>query len=505
MLSESQFDRIGQALVSIAQRMEHSLLTAFVAGFRAVAPHVSNAAANLRGKGMKNRELRRRISRDSAYRRAKSRQRGIYQRACRQAIQTARKEASEAVPKEIEQAVREAHEGDRALYRQAGQASPSDDGLDGLIDDIAGETTEIMDTLLRSAAYKQPGGGYVKARDIFLREVERAANEALSGGKSFDQAANEAVRNLAREGLKTVDYESGRVMQLDTAVRLNMQTAAAQANGRVAWENVKKTGTGYVEVSRHWGARTDGSGGHADHQAWQGQVYQVDGRDGDYRNLTEATGYPGDPLGLFGYNCRHNMYPFWPGISSPSKWPDEPPPREDHGKTYTHYQATQRQRELERQIRALKREALACEAQGDKGAFSRLSRRIEERQAEYKRFSEAMELRPKVERCGVEGYNRSVAGKVAQAAKRAAVSPDATLHAKERQMKRHVDESAIIDARSNPLYVGQTKTDAQGRRSQKYIGEDATVVVNPDTGAVITVWNTGKATRKKYRKREEDG
>lgn len=114
------------------------------------------------------------------------------------------------------------------------------------------------------------------------------------------------------------------------------------------------------------------------------------------------------------------MYPFWPGISSPTKWPDDPPPREDNGKTYTHYQATQRQRALERQIRAYNREALACEAQGDKAVFSRLARRIEEREAEYKRFSEAMALRPKVERCGVEGYNRSVAGKVVQAAKRSA-------------------------------------------------------------------------------------
>lgn len=420
MLSESQFDRIGQALVAIAQRMEHSLLTAMVEGFRAISPHASNAAANLRGKGMKSRELRQRASRDAAYRRAKSRQRGIYQRTCQQAINTARKEAAEAVPKEVGRAVREAHEGDKAYYRQAGQTPPPDDGLDGIIKDISGQTSAIMDTLLRSAAYRQPGGGYVKARDIFLREVERAANEMLSGNKTFDRAANEAVRGLAREGLKTVDYESGRVMQLDTAVRLNMQTAAAQANGRVSVENVLKTGTNHVEVSRHWGARTDGSGGHADHQAWQGQVYMVNGSDATYRNLTEATGYPGDLLGLFGYNCRHNMFPFWPGISTPNQWPDEPPPREYNGKTYTQTEATDRQRALERQIRALKREALACEAQGDKAAFSRIARRLKEREAEYKRFSEAMDIRAKVERCSVEGYNRSVAGKVTQAAKRSA-------------------------------------------------------------------------------------
>ena len=43
----------------------------------------------------------------------------------------------------------------------------------------------------------------------------------------------------------------------------------------------------------------------------------------------------------------------------------------------------------------------------------------------------------------------------------------------------------IQDALKNPLDVRKIVTDAKGDRSQKYIGANATVSVNPDTGKLI--------------------
>mgnify|MGYP000760442761 CR=1 FL=1 len=60
--------------------------------------------------------------------------------------------------------------------------------------------------------------------------------------------------------------------------------------------------------------------------------------------------------GLKGINCRHDFYPFFEGISEPTTWPDEPKPKEYRGKTYDYYHATQKQRKMERDIRATKRE-----------------------------------------------------------------------------------------------------------------------------------------------------
>ena len=78
-------------------------------------------------------------------------------------------------------------------------------------------------------------------------------------------------------------------------------------------------------------------------------------------------------------------------------------------------------------------------------------------------------------------------------------------HALERALERGVAGDAITDALKNPLFVSGKKVDALGRRSVRYIGENATVNINPDTGVIATVWKTGTAAKKKYRKGGADG
>jgi hypothetical protein len=57
--------------------------------------------------------------------------------------------------------------------------------------------------------------------------------------------------------------------------------------------------------------------------------------------------------------------------------------------------------------------------------------------------------------------------------------------------ERNISQSDINDALKNPLKVTEVKYDTQGRPSVKYIGNDATVIVNPETGNIITVHPTG--------------
>lgn len=77
---------------------------------------------------------------------------------------------------------------------------------------------------------------------------------------------------------------------------------------------------------------------------------------------------------------------------------------------------------------------------------------------------------------------------------------DKTKHAEERSVQRNLADSEIDDALEHPLFVGEVVIDEFGRKSVKYIGNDATVVINPDTGIVVTSWKTGSKIRKKYGK-----
>lgn len=80
------------------------------------------------------------------------------------------------------------------------------------------------------------------------------------------------------------------------------------------------------------------------------------------------------------------------------------------------------------------------------------------------------------------------------------VFAEKTQHAEERSITRHVSDAEIDAALSSPLHIGDVVVDEFGRKSVKYIGNDATVVLNPDTGVVITSWRTGTKIRKKYGK-----
>lgn len=73
-------------------------------------------------------------------------------------------------------------------------------------------------------------------------------------------------------------------------------------------------------------------------------------------------------------------------------------------------------------------------------------------------------------------------------------------HALERAMQRGVESAWVQDALQSPLHIRAVQWDDHNRPSQRFIGKDATVNVNPETGTIVTVWRTGSATRKKYGK-----
>lgn len=67
-------------------------------------------------------------------------------------------------------------------------------------------------------------------------------------------------------------------------------------------------------------------------------------------------------------NCTHEFYPFWEGADFIPDDIEEPKPVKINGKTYDYYQVTQKQRQMERNIRATKREIEAQRAIGGNAA-----------------------------------------------------------------------------------------------------------------------------------------
>lgn len=271
----------------------------------------------------------------------------------------------------------------------------------------AKKTHGELKNLTKSLGFKS-GNGLKSVAKTYQDTLNYAQFQVASGAFSYQDAVRNAVRTLTESGLRVVDYESGVSNMLDVAVRRATLTGINQTVAEMTLMQMKESDSEFVEVTAHMGARPD-------HQTWQGKVYHVGGDKDGYPDFEESTGY-GTGAGLCGWNCRHNFFVFFPGISV-RNYTDEqlknidPPPIEYNGKTYTYYEATQKQRQIERMIRKTKRELVALDSAGLKSDFTAKSVKLRKQKDLYVDFSKSAKLKTRNERHQAYGFNKSVGSK----------------------------------------------------------------------------------------------
>lgn len=131
--------------------------------------------------------------------------------------------------------------------------------------------TQSMGFLVRQGRNRvmlQPAKAYQWALDSALLQVQ-------SGAISYNQAIASAVRQLADSGIKTVDYESGYNLSIDSAVRMCVMTGVNQLNQKYREQSMDYLETDLVECTAHLGARNiPGPLGFEAHTEWQGKVFR---------------------------------------------------------------------------------------------------------------------------------------------------------------------------------------------------------------------------------------
>lgn len=259
------------------------------------------------------------------------------------------------IRKILQEAGTEALLSDDAIYTAAGKVV-------GLIND----NPALLNIL--NAGYQQTAGTFQNltattantATKQFENALDRAWLQVSSGAFDYQTVLRRTVDALAREGIKAILYPTGHSDTLEVATRRALLTGVNQTAAKLQIARMDEMECDLVEVTAHTGARPS-------HAAWQGKVYSRSGKSSKYPPFS-VTGY-GSGAGLCGWNCRHNFYPYWEGLSKPN-YTDEELERMNrkeftyNGKEMTRYEATQYQRYLERNIRAWKRKYLAEDAAG---------------------------------------------------------------------------------------------------------------------------------------------
>lgn len=316
--------------------------------------------------------------------------------------------AEKQVEKILYKSAELSYKNDRKLYKKGGKDLPSLDKNPAMMNFIEASIKQTQGSLKNLTNTL----GFIDNRrfkliDTFYRDtLDYAVFQVSSGAFDYNTVLRQAVKKLGDSGVRTIDYASGRAYHIESATRMTVLTGLSQITGYMSLANADMMGQDLMEITAHMGARPS-------HAEWQGQIVSRSGRK-SYLSLDDI-GY-GEPDGFKGANCRHDWFPFFEGISTPTYTQEQlknidPPDFEYEGKTYTAYDATQKQRYYERQIRRTKRNIIAYDAAGLKDDFKAASIKLRRQRELYEDFSKVAGLRAKHERHHTYNYDRSMSMK----------------------------------------------------------------------------------------------
>lgn len=219
----------------------------------------------------------------------------------------------------------------------------------------------------------------------YMDIINTAYVEVASGVFDYQSSIKRALNKMAEKGIKCASYErkDGTIVKysLQGTIKRDIVTAIIQTACKSSMKMCEELDAEYVEVTSHLGARTgDGVNPIINHAHWQGKVYKLKGSD-KYDNFYTSTGY-GDILGLGGVNCRHNFYPYFPGIDEPSQpHYDE----EENKKEYERQQKLNRLNRKKQQQNRIKEVAIHNE---DKDQIKEINKEIKKIDNEVKNVDE---------------------------------------------------------------------------------------------------------------------
>lgn len=300
----------------------------------------------------------------------------------------------------------------RELYEQVNEEFipyEQNEQLQQLVNGLIQQSNDELYNITRSMGFMVDMGGGRKVfsplSDYYNQYLDNAIVEITSGAFDYNTVIRRVVGQMTNSGLRTVDYASGYSSRCDVAARRAIMTGLSQLTGHISQANAQKLHTEYFEIDWHAGARPS-------HRIWQGKVWS-------YRELVTVCGL-GTVTGLQGANCYHEYYPFIPGISErqfSDKWLAEQNRKEDRqrvfkGKEYTLYEATQRQRYLETNMRAQRQKVKLLQQAGASRDDIMLARcKYQAQLDEYKAFCQRMGLQEQRERIYYDLQGRVAPGR----------------------------------------------------------------------------------------------
>ena len=247
----------------------------------------------------------------------------------------------------------------------------------------------------------------------YLQILGKRTGAVVTGMQSRRAAVRQCIHEFAEKGLPGFVDKRGREWSPEAYINMDIRTTVNNTAHETQFARMDAYGSDLIEVSSHIGARPLCA-------PYQGKLYSRSGKSGYTTDLNgnripyepwSTTSY-GQPAGLLGINCGHYVYAFFPGLSTQTY---ESYDTEQNAETY---KQSQRQRYLERRIRASKRECMMLDKLGDEEGFKKAAVRLKERKAALNHFLGETGRAERADRAQAVGFGRSQARKASATAKK---------------------------------------------------------------------------------------
>ena len=222
--------------------------------------------------------------------------------------------------------------------------------------------------------------------DIYRQTIYKTGMYMAAGTKSLDQAIDMATKDFLNAGINSIEYKSGRRVNIASYAEMSLRTASQRA-----------TFLAEGKLRDQWGIHTVFVSAHANTCSkcapWQGKVLVDDvfshGTAEEARELGVPLLSEAMSAGLLHPNCRHTIVTYFPGITTLPTVPDDK-------KANKRYIAEQEQRAIERKIRKWKR---IVEGAADSNTTKAANQKLSELQNEMREHLDAHpDLRRALER-----------------------------------------------------------------------------------------------------------
>lgn len=198
---------------------------------------------------------------------------------------------------------------------------------------------------------KQNNSLLASAGNNYREIVNKVSSQVMAGTKTTGKAMQEAVSELAQNGLTGFTARNGAQWSPEAYTKMVIRSNTQNTINRIQEERMKLAGNDYVEISSHIGARPLCSED-------QGKIFSLsdnitsieDGLGHSIKVYAWSNSSYGEPAGILGINCGHSRYAFVPGISIHRK---KEFTKKENDEAYIE---KQQQRLYERTIRNKKRE-----------------------------------------------------------------------------------------------------------------------------------------------------